>query len=180
MRICAGKSPTATVRHSSFRSSGIKPARSGSPVRSSKTNPTRATFRRTPSSNFMSPRAVSMDVRGSLPGFTGCWLIYASTVADAIDGGGESSRYRVRATIPMRPRFHPASPDAGPEVAAMQGQAAGLLGDALNRLSPNQRIAVLLQAQEGLSSREIAEVLSVPRARRGSISIADWRSLKRC
>ncbi|HXN84705.1 MAG TPA: sigma-70 family RNA polymerase sigma factor [Candidatus Binataceae bacterium] len=60
---------------------------------------------------------------------------------------------------PDTPGIDPASPDEGPEVAAMQVQAAGLLGDALERLSPHQRIAVLLQAQEGLSSREIAEVL---------------------
>ena len=60
---------------------------------------------------------------------------------------------------PDAPAIDPASPEPGPEVAAMLGQSALKLGEALERLSPNQRIAVLLQAQEGLSSREIAAVL---------------------
>ena len=60
---------------------------------------------------------------------------------------------------PDAPAFDPASPEPGPEVSAMLGQSTLKLGEALNRISPNQRIAVMLQAQEGLSSREIAEVL---------------------
>ena len=60
---------------------------------------------------------------------------------------------------PDAPAIDPASLEPGPEVAAMLGQSALKLGAALEHLSPNQRIAVLLQAQEGLSSREIAEVL---------------------
>ena len=60
---------------------------------------------------------------------------------------------------PDAPGIDPASPEPGPEVAAMLVQSTHKLGEALEHLSPNQRIAVLLQAQEGLSSREIAEVL---------------------
>ena len=60
---------------------------------------------------------------------------------------------------PDAPAIDPASPEPGPEAAAMLGQSTHKLGEALQHLSPNQRIAVLLQAQEGLSSREIAEVL---------------------
>jgi RNA polymerase sigma-70 factor, ECF subfamily len=60
---------------------------------------------------------------------------------------------------PDAPAIDPPSPEPGPEAAAMLGQSAHKLGHALRHLSPNQRIAVLLQAQEGLSSREIAEVL---------------------
>ena len=60
---------------------------------------------------------------------------------------------------PDAPAFDPASPEPGPEVTAMLSQSTVKLSAALERLSPNQRIAVLLQAQEGLSSREIAEVL---------------------
>jgi RNA polymerase sigma-70 factor (ECF subfamily) len=57
------------------------------------------------------------------------------------------------------PAIDPASSEPGPELAAMLVQSTVKLGEALEHLSPNQRIAVLLQAQEGLSSREIAEVL---------------------
>lgn len=60
---------------------------------------------------------------------------------------------------PDTPAIDPASTEPGPEAAAILGQSAHKLGDALKHLSPNQRIAVLLQAQEGLSSREIAEML---------------------
>lgn len=60
---------------------------------------------------------------------------------------------------PEAPGIDPASPEPGPEVAAILGQSALKLGEALEHLSPNQRVAVLLQAQEGLTSREIAEVL---------------------
>jgi RNA polymerase sigma-70 factor (ECF subfamily) len=60
---------------------------------------------------------------------------------------------------PDAPAIDPASSEPGPEDVAMLGQSTLKLGAALDRLSPNQRIAVLLQAQEGLSSREIAEVL---------------------
>jgi RNA polymerase sigma-70 factor, ECF subfamily len=60
---------------------------------------------------------------------------------------------------PDAPTIDPASSKPGPEDIAMLGQSTSKLGAALERISPNQRIAVLLQAQEGLSSREIAEVL---------------------
>ncbi|HVN29311.1 MAG TPA: RNA polymerase sigma factor [Candidatus Binataceae bacterium] len=65
---------------------------------------------------------------------------------------------------PDTPPIDPASEGPGPEDIAMLGQSASQLGAALERLSPNQRIAVLLQAQEGLSSREIAEVLKCSEA----------------
>ena len=60
---------------------------------------------------------------------------------------------------PDAPAINPASPEPSPEVAAMLVQSTVKLGEALEHLSPNQRVAVLLQAQEGLSSREIAQVL---------------------
>lgn len=60
---------------------------------------------------------------------------------------------------PDAPGIDPPSTEEGPEVAAMLGQSTLKLREALDRISPNQRAAVLLQAQEGLSSREIAEVL---------------------
>jgi len=57
------------------------------------------------------------------------------------------------------PPIDPPSPTPNPEMAAIRGQTRLKLDRALQQLSPNQRIAVLLQAQENLSSREIAEVL---------------------
>jgi RNA polymerase sigma-70 factor, ECF subfamily len=65
---------------------------------------------------------------------------------------------------PDAPGIDPPAPEEGPEVAAMLGQSTLKLREALERISPNQRIAVLLQAQEGLTSREIAEVLKCSEA----------------
>ncbi len=61
---------------------------------------------------------------------------------------------------PDEPGIDPPSAEPGPDQAAIGRESAGQLGEALKRLSPNQRTAVLLQVQEGLSSREIAEVLN--------------------
>lgn len=46
----------------------------------------------------------------------------------------------------------------------MIAQSLERLRGALGKLSPKQRAAVLLQAQEGLSSREIAAVLNCSEA----------------
>lgn len=61
---------------------------------------------------------------------------------------------------PDEPGIDLPSSEAGPELEAIGQQSAGRLADALKRLSTNQRTAVLLQVQEGLSSREIAQVLN--------------------
>lgn len=53
----------------------------------------------------------------------------------------------------------PVSSEPGPEAEAMRHETATELAAAFVHLSPNQRVAVLLQVQDGLSSREIAEVL---------------------
>jgi len=55
--------------------------------------------------------------------------------------------------------FDPPSSEAGPESDAMLSQSVSRLRPALDRLSPQQRAAVLLQTQEGFTSREIAAVL---------------------
>jgi len=55
--------------------------------------------------------------------------------------------------------FDPASSEAGPEGEAMLSQSTSRLRRALEKLSPQQRAAVLLQTQEGFTSREIGEVL---------------------
>ncbi len=53
----------------------------------------------------------------------------------------------------------PLSSDRGADAAAIGHQFSGRLGEALRRLSTDQRIAVLLQVQAGLSSPDIAQVL---------------------
>lgn len=53
----------------------------------------------------------------------------------------------------------PVSSEPGPEAEVMRHETATELAAAFVHLSPNQRVAVLLQVQDGLSSREIAEVL---------------------
>ena len=55
--------------------------------------------------------------------------------------------------------FDPPSSEAGPEDEAMLTQSIRRLRPALDKLSPQQRAAVLLQTQEGFTSREIAAVL---------------------
>jgi RNA polymerase sigma-70 factor, ECF subfamily len=55
--------------------------------------------------------------------------------------------------------FDPPSSEAGPEDEAMLTQSISRLRPALEKLSPQQRAAVLLQTQEGFTSREIGEVL---------------------
>ncbi len=56
--------------------------------------------------------------------------------------------------------YDPPSGEAGPEGEAMLSQSIDRLRPALNKLSPQQRAAVLLQTQEGFTSREIAAVLN--------------------
>ena len=58
------------------------------------------------------------------------------------------------------PVFDPPSPEPGPELETIRGLEIGRLREALGRLSPNQRAALLLQVQEGCSSREIAAALN--------------------
>ncbi len=65
---------------------------------------------------------------------------------------------------PGEPGIDPPSTEAGPDQTAIREQTAMRLGEALGRLSPNQRAAVLLQVQEGLSSREIGQVLKCSEA----------------
>jgi RNA polymerase sigma-70 factor, ECF subfamily len=61
---------------------------------------------------------------------------------------------------PDRPALEPESSDPGPEALAIGHQEVARLEAALRRLSPKQRAAILLQTQEGCSSRDIAAVLN--------------------
>jgi RNA polymerase sigma-70 factor (ECF subfamily) len=55
--------------------------------------------------------------------------------------------------------IEPASEEPTPDVEIMRRETAVNLNQLLQKLSPNQRLAIILQVQEGLSSREIAAVL---------------------
>jgi RNA polymerase sigma-70 factor (ECF subfamily) len=61
---------------------------------------------------------------------------------------------------PDQSGIDPPSGDEGPDAAAVRHLFSGRLGEALKRLSANQRMAVLLRVQDGFSSAEIAEVLN--------------------
>src|SRR5260370_23802468 len=61
---------------------------------------------------------------------------------------------------PQEPGIDPPSDKPGPDLEGMQRESVAKLDEALKRLFSNQRIAVMLQAQEGLPSRQIAAVLS--------------------
>jgi RNA polymerase sigma-70 factor, ECF subfamily len=60
---------------------------------------------------------------------------------------------------PNEAAIEPVSEDPTPDVELMQREMGANLNELLNKLSSNQRIAIMLQVQEGLSSREIAAVL---------------------
>lgn len=53
----------------------------------------------------------------------------------------------------------PPAEEDGPEEQTMRGEQHRRVRAALARLTPKQRAAVVMQVQEGLSSREIAAVL---------------------
>jgi RNA polymerase sigma-70 factor (ECF subfamily) len=60
---------------------------------------------------------------------------------------------------PETPPVDPPSLEPGPEADAIRSDSARRLRSALDGLSPTQRAAVLLQTEEDLTSREIAEIL---------------------
>ncbi len=68
-------------------------------------------------------------------------------------------RQRNKDDDPDSPPVDPPSTEPGPEALAITGDAARRLRVALEGLSPTQKAAVLLQSEEGLTSREIAEIL---------------------
>jgi RNA polymerase sigma-70 factor, ECF subfamily len=61
---------------------------------------------------------------------------------------------------PEQPAIDPPSDDPGPETLVLGGENARRLREALVKLSPSQRAAVMLQLQDDLSSREMAAVLN--------------------
>ena len=156
MKNCAGELPGATRRPSTLWSTGIRRAPIGSPAPSSATRPTRVTCRSRRSSGSTNRPAASTAVRAFPPGSIGSWSTCASIINGATDGGARCSRCRIRPTTPARLQSIRLRPSAVPSSEAIRGQSLGLLRGALERLSPSQRTALLLQVQEGLSSREIA------------------------
>ncbi len=113
MRSCARKSQLATPRRMSFWSSAIRRARIAWPARFWAANPTRAMFRRTPSSGSTNPPIASTADRASRPGSTECWSTCASITNGVTNGGDGLFRFPVPPTIPMRPRSIPHRPSPG-------------------------------------------------------------------
>ena len=62
------------------------------------------------------------------------------------------------------PAFDPPSSQPGPDETAIQRQSILRLREALKRLSPKQRAAIVLQTDEDMSSREIAVILGCSEA----------------
>jgi len=114
--------------------------------------------------------------------------------------GYRLSLNRIRKVVPIAAELDanrlPAEPEGGPEAVAQSEEAARLrrlIWDAVERLTPPQRAAVLLYYREGMSCQEIAEVMSLPaatvkshlhRARAklrellADVAQADWQSLR--
>jgi RNA polymerase sigma-70 factor (ECF subfamily) len=55
--------------------------------------------------------------------------------------------------------IEPVADDLGPDDVVIRRETAASVNEMLNKLSPKRRLAVMLQVQDGLSSREIAAVL---------------------
>jgi RNA polymerase sigma-70 factor, ECF subfamily len=66
---------------------------------------------------------------------------------------------KVETDDPEEVSIEPVSDEPTPEAEVMRKDLGANLDQLLNQLSSNQRIAIMLQVQEGLSSREIAAVL---------------------
>jgi RNA polymerase sigma factor (sigma-70 family) len=164
MTSCAGESRNAMWMRSSSWWTVIKRARTGLRARFWATRLTHATSRRTPSSGFTKRLGGSMEGRGFQPGF------YRILVNLCIDHQRRNRWWRRVAPLanagddPDERAFDPPSSAAGPEGDAMRSESIGQLRPALDRLSPQQRAAVLLQSQEGFTSREIAAVLKCSEA----------------
>ena len=165
MRSCAAESPSAMRTHSSSWWTAIRGARTGSLRQSSATRPTLATSRRTRLSGCTN-RPGRFDGRSRFS----TWF-YRILVNLCIDHQRKNRWWKRLAPLatpggddPDERAFDPPSSEAGPEDEAMLTQSIRRLRPALAKLSPQQRAAVLLQTQEGFSSREIGEVLKCSEA----------------
>ncbi len=95
----------------------------------------------------------------SRPGSIVSWSTCVSTIFGGINGGRNLSRSRIR-TIPTRPlSIHP-RPNRDRNWRQFAEPRSVNCETRSGVLSPNQRAALLLQVQEGCTSREIAEVLN--------------------
>jgi len=65
---------------------------------------------------------------------------------------------------PAPPGAWPAAPAAAPDRDAHRAGLAGVLGEVLDRLPAEQRVAILLREYQGFTSQEIGEITGVPAA----------------
>lgn len=63
---------------------------------------------------------------------------------------------------PASPASWPGAATAAPDREAHRAGLAGVLGEVLDRLPAEQRVAILLREYQGLTSQEIAEITGVP------------------
>src|SRR6058998_3914915 len=160
MRRCADGSRRGTTQPSTCWSRATRAGRIAWPGRSCATPRTPATSRRRPSSASGRRPIASAATPGSRRGSTGSWLTSVWTTSAAGAGGRLVARDEGRDADASLVERQPApGPDPGDQVSEAQTMAR--LWDAVHRLSPQQRTAVILHAQEQLSTEEIAEVLKV-------------------
>jgi RNA polymerase sigma factor (sigma-70 family) len=162
MRRCVNGSPSImTRRRSTSSSSGTRAAPTGWRGRSCAMRRRRGTSRRRRSSGCSSRRAASAGARGSRRGSTGCWSTSAWTSGGRPGGGGRSSPGRTAwaALLDRQP-----GPSVDPVEGLSKERDTERLWAAVGGLSPQQRAVVTLQAQEELSTKEIAAILKCSEA----------------
>jgi RNA polymerase sigma-70 factor (ECF subfamily) len=100
------------------------------------------------------------------------WL-YSIAVRKAMDARRE--RHSDRETLPLAdpPADSRRSPASGPSEALREKEFAALLSDAIMKLPADQRAALTLIVQEGLSYKEVARILSFPA---GTVAWRVWKA----
>lgn len=74
----------------------------------------------------------------------------------------ESRRRTRNRPVPSSDRSDPVEPSANPEESAADAQKRARLGAALDGLSDEQRVVLVMAFIEGMTMPEIAEILSIP------------------
>ncbi len=100
------------------------------------------------------------------------WL-YSIAVRKALDARRERHSDRETLSVADPPADSRRSPASGPSEALREKEFAGLLSDAIMKLPADQRAALTLIVQEGLSYKEVARILSFPA---GTVAWRVWKA----
>jgi RNA polymerase sigma-70 factor (ECF subfamily) len=100
------------------------------------------------------------------------WL-YSIAVRKALDLRRERHSSRETLLPPDQPADSRRSPAKSPVEALREKEFAGLLSDAIMKLPADQRAALTLIVQEGLSYKEVARILSFPE---GTVAWRVWKA----